>query len=401
MDDPRTMAVLQGVAGLLGARGGLQGITQGLLGYQGAMQQAKQQAAVEQMRQMQLEQHAMQLEQARKAAAQQELDRSGLAKAFTPISGIEANRASGITGPRPEALSVVGQTPKLDPRAMLSQGMSPEAVQQAFALSQLGKPAGPLITKAGDVARDPTTGKVLWQNDTAESVDPFIRMLKQSGIDPASPQGQAIIRARIQKETTHAPGTNVNVNAGPKAFDADLGKFAVDAFAKQRESAQAAAGVLQSIGEIRKAVQGGAYQGAGAELKLGAAKALGALGMPYDANTVANTELFNAQAKSFVLNTIKTLGPNPSNADREFIEQTIPRLQTDPTALPQLLAFMERKAGSEVTRYNANAKKVQSRADYLPFSLEVQVPEVAPAPDGLTPAEQAELADLRARIGKR
>ena len=33
MDDPRTMAVLQGVMGLLGARGNVQGVAQGLLGY--------------------------------------------------------------------------------------------------------------------------------------------------------------------------------------------------------------------------------------------------------------------------------------------------------------------------------------------------------------------------------
>lgn len=76
MDDPRTMAVLQGVMGLLGARGNVQGVAQGLLGYQGAMQQAKQQAAQEderatrrQMAEMQLRQ--AQQEQARRVAVEQ------------------------------------------------------------------------------------------------------------------------------------------------------------------------------------------------------------------------------------------------------------------------------------------------------------------------------------------
>lgn len=76
MDDPRTMAVLQGVMGILGARGNVQGVAQGLLGYQGAMQQAKQQAAQEderatrrQMAEMQLRQ--AQQEQARRVAVEQ------------------------------------------------------------------------------------------------------------------------------------------------------------------------------------------------------------------------------------------------------------------------------------------------------------------------------------------
>jgi hypothetical protein len=71
MDDPRTMAVLQGVMGLLGARGNVQGVAQGLLGYQGAMQQAKQQAAQEEDRAMRRQMAELQLRQAQQQAAQQ------------------------------------------------------------------------------------------------------------------------------------------------------------------------------------------------------------------------------------------------------------------------------------------------------------------------------------------
>ncbi len=71
MDDPRTMAVLQGVVGLLGARGNVQGVAQGLLGYQGAMQQAKQQKAQEDERAMRRQMAEMQLRQAQQQQAQQ------------------------------------------------------------------------------------------------------------------------------------------------------------------------------------------------------------------------------------------------------------------------------------------------------------------------------------------
>lgn len=181
----------------------------------------------------------------------------------------------------------------------------------------------------------------------------------------------------IRKASAGAARTNVNVDSGPKAFWSDFGKKSTDVLFAERDAAQAAASTVQSIGQIRAAVDQGAYQGAGADAKLAASKALGALGMPYDAKTVANTELFNATANQFVLDKIKTLGANPSNADREFIEKTVPRIGTDPAALPQLLDFMEQRAGQQIGKFNQKIKAVQGQqgASFLPFSLEVPQPQ--------------------------
>ncbi len=389
-DDPRTMGLLQLAASLSSAPKPMQGLTQGLLAYQNAIGQGRRQKQEDEDRAMRRQMAELQLRQAQQEQARKQ--------------AIEQAYRGALRSPEQMAMAANGGP--TNAAAQAAPGMAPGFDQNALirGLTQ----ADPM-TAAQMLQPKPADYRVV--GDALLQVGPG--GVKEAYRAPAKPEAmptsiQEYLYAQKnpdflanQLRLKQAGATRVNVDSGPKAFDSDLGKFAVDTFAKQRESAQAAAGVLQSVGEIRKAVQGGAYQGAGAELKLGAAKALGALGMPYDANTVANTELFNAQAKSFVLSTIKTLGPNPSNADREFIEQTIPRLQTDPTALPKLLAFMERKAGSEVTRYNSNAKKVQSRAGYLPFSLEVQTPESTPALDDLTPAEQAELAALRAKLGKR
>jgi hypothetical protein len=98
--------------------------------------------------------------------------------------------------------------------------------------------------------------------------------------------------------------------------------------------------------------------------------------MPYDAKTVANTEVFQATAGKFVLDNIKALGVNPSNADRVFIEKTVPRLQTDPAALPSLLQFMENKANVQIRLYNEKAASVAKKpgGQFLPFDLGVQAP---------------------------
>lgn len=104
---------------------------------------------------------------------------------------------------------------------------------------------------------------------------------------------------------------------------------------------------------------------------------------------VANSEQFSAVANQFVLNSIKSLGANPSNADRDFIEKTVPRLSTDPRALPLLLDYMETKARAQVDGYNAKIHGVQQQpgASFMPYSLEVQAPRQAPrvggAPSGI------------------
>lgn len=363
----------------------------GLLQSEEMKRQQDQALQARQFRDMQMQHMALQYQQALKAQQQAELDRTLTQQAFKPVQPIEANQASGVAGPRPQALGVVGQMPKFDFGQAIGAGMSPE---RAIALEQaLRKDNSPLKLGAGETLYDPRTFKPLASNPK-DDAPAEVKAYKF-----AQSQGYPGTFQQFVLEQKRAGATNVKVDTGPKAFDTELGKFAVDAFGKQRESAQAAAGVLQSVGEIRKAAQGGAYQGAGAELKLGAAKALGALGMPYDAKTVANSELFSAQANQFVLNSIKGLGANPSNADREFIEKTVPRLQTDPAALPKLLEFMERKARTQLQSYNKTAQQVQSRASYLPLSLEVTEPQIEPA--GLTPAEQAELESLRARLGGR
>lgn len=403
MDDPRTGATLQLAQGLLSSPRVMQGLAGGLSGYQQAMAQAKQQKAIEEMRALQLQQMQMQMAAQRQAQEQAQIDREGMARALSPVQGIEANAASGITGPRPAAAAAIGQLPPLNVRAMVGAKMSPQAIQQAFEISQLGVKA-PIKLGAGEAIFDPVTRAKLFDNPKDQTPTEVGKLFAEMSAIPAGDPRRAIYENAIRKASTHTPGTQLTVNAGPKAFDNAFGQFAVDTFKGQREGAQAAAGVIQSVQEIRNAVAGGAYQGAGAELKLGAAKALGALGMPYDAKTVANTELFSAQANQFVLNSIKSLGANPSNADREFIEKTVPRLQTDPSALPELLNFMESKAAGQLQSFNANAQKVQQRADYLPFSLEVTAPARAkpsaapPAASGLSQSEAAELAQLRARF---
>lgn len=180
----------------------------------------------------------------------------------------------------------------------------------------------------------------------------------------------------LNKAAAGAARTNLSVNTAPKAFWGDHGKQLSNALFEEQKVAQGAASTLQNITEIRKAADGGAFQGAGADLKLSAAKALSGMGFQISPEQIKNSEQFNAIANNFVLDRVKTLGANPSNADREFIEKTVPRLSTDPGALPLLLDFMESKARSQIDGYNQKVRGVESQpeARYMPYSMEVPYP---------------------------
>jgi hypothetical protein len=140
VDDPRFAATTQLAQGLLSSPRLMQGLAQGLGGYQETIARAKQQKAAEEYRAMQIAQVRAQMEAQQRQQAQSELDARLTRQAFTGVKPIEANSASGITGPRPEALAAVGKLPAFDPAAFVASGGSPEL---AFSLQKSLTKTGP------------------------------------------------------------------------------------------------------------------------------------------------------------------------------------------------------------------------------------------------------------------
>lgn len=382
--------LLAGVGAALASRGTpVQAIGQGLLGgisgYAGGQQLAAQSAW-----------RNMQAENARALADQRRLEMEQMQRrnAYLSSGGAPSTSPSPGGGSTEANAQAMGQ-PRYTFAGLLQAGFSPDEAQKIISgggpqinnidvkdytqdslatFMQTRNPADLVAVRkrevANGVAYDPYSvapGTVF--NDVNQ---PFLR--DQNGnIVPNTPYQ----RFQLQKAAAGAARTNVSVDAAPKSFWTDFGKSASDQLFKEREAAQAAASTLQGLDEIRKAAAGGAFQGAGADMKLGAARALRSLGMNISPNEVANSEQFNAIAGQFVLNHIKQLGANPSNADREFIEKTVPRLSTDPAALPGLLDYMESKARGQVESYNNKIRGVQQQpgAQFLPYSLEVPIPQ--------------------------
>ncbi len=201
-----------------------------------------------------------------------------------------------------------------------------------------GQAYDPYSIKPGEVLQDPNK--------------PFVVSNGQVVPNPSF-QSYEINKARAGA----ARNNNTVINAGPKAFETELGKLDAEKLGQFRTAAEAGQSTLQTVGSLRSAEKSGVFDGGGAAAKTAAANMLyGITGV--EMKELPGSQMFNAQASKLILDQVKTLGANPSNADREFIEKTVPNLSTSATARAQLLDFMEKKAKSQIELY----KKADSHA---------------------------------------
>lgn len=403
IDDPRFAATTQLAQGLLSSPRLMQGLAQGMGGYQQAIAQARQQKAVEEMRQMQLMQVRAQMEAQRKAAAQSDTDNALTRQAFTAIKPIEANAASGITGPRQEALRAVGQMPKFDPMAFIASGGSPEL---AFTLQKSMTKQGPeysptpqydqngrafLVAKDGSVkfldgvaARDELISEDLGGKKvlrTKFSPDARGEMVKGYSPDALLSAGTT----RRGQDMTFAAANdfnNVQRTLANQKGALEVGKLQDDAAARARSKEAAISSLGSQIAVIDKAISH-----PGRETATGA---------------------------SSVLNPSNFL-PGTSARDFQVVAKQI-------GGAAFLQAFESLKGGGAITEMEgqkatdamARLDRAQSDTEYEKALRELRVilddgyKRIAGKPfsprdaggGGLSPAEQQELQQLRARLGK-
>jgi hypothetical protein len=189
-------------AGLLSGRGNLGGIMgRSLMDAQRAYLATSEDKRRNKQSDLQAQQYQLLLDEAQQKKKQQALLDQFRASIPAPTALGNVDWKSGQMGPTNDRVSQVGQ---IDPLQLLMHGamksgaLSPidyiKAQQKDDALTTV--PAGATVLKGG---------KPIFSNPKEDAVDPFVRLLKQAGIDPASPQGQALLTQRLQKESSHQP----------------------------------------------------------------------------------------------------------------------------------------------------------------------------------------------------
>lgn len=155
----------------------------------------------------------------------------------------------------------------------------------------------------------------------------------------------------LAKANASAARTQNNlINAGPKAFDMELGKLDAEQLNKWRGGAETAQSTIGIVNNLRNAEAKGAYSGGTANARMAIANFVNGITGATPKGFVGS-QLYNAEASKLVLDRIKALGANPSNADREFIEKTVPQLSTSSEARQQMADFMERQANQAIDLY--------------------------------------------------
>lgn len=290
----------------------------------------------------------------------------------TPAISAPADELGG----GPAAPAVAGDRQKALAIALQSQNPMVRNAGSSM-LAEMLNPKAPIKVGATDRLVDPRTNKVVYESpapppkyhvvggnlvpepqagQTAPVAPAFTAPKDQWG-EPFMHNGQSVQRNAVTgeiRQVVRAPNqTNVatNVtNAGPKAFETELGKLDAEQLGGFRNNAQSAQQTLGIVQNLRDAEAQGAYSGGAAQAKTQAANLINGLTGVVPKGLVGS-QLYNAEASKLVLEKVKTLGANPSNADREFIEKTVPQLGQSQEARTALANFLEAKANQQIELY--------------------------------------------------
>lgn len=242
----------------------------------------------------------------------------------------------------------------------LDSGMAPEQIAQLNLQQQLGDIA-PVKLGLGETYGIPGQAPMA---TNPKPIEPRPAQFVESGAGTDA-QGRPMTVKKLfdpAKGAVDIPGlqptiggplvsnTNTVATAGPKAFNEEIGKLDAKRLGELREGASSAQATIETLGRMRDSIKQGTFAGGGADAKVFVTNMIAGL-TGSTPKELPGSQLFNAQAGQLILDRIKLLGANPSNADLAFIRETVPKLATSVEARDALIGFMEQKARSQIDLY--------------------------------------------------
>lgn len=226
-----------------------------------------------------------------------------------------------------------------------------------------------------------------------------------SRVRPLSEAEKKIYPGAVAVEASGKPifppaQTQVNLSTVANPVLEGVGKQIVE----QRKSANvAAAETIPAIHDARAALDEGAITGAFADPRVFAQKVGALLGL--DPAKAANTEVLRAALGNQVLGSIKSLGANPSNADRDYIEKVMGgQIALEEGSMRRILDIQEKYARQSIKNFNRDATKLMS-ADQSAYKgiaplMSIEEPAVYAAPKRPAAAPAAPAAQPAAPAAK-
>jgi hypothetical protein len=192
--------------------------------------------------------------------------------------------------------------------------------------------------------------------------------------------------------------SRVNVNASANMppqeveFQKQIGQEDAKAVVKARELRTTAIGELSSLNEMATRNQQNITSGTFASGRVGVANFFNTIGLlgANDVQKLANSEVYTKSAGDLVLAKIKSLGSNPSNADREFIVRIVPQLENSPQARAELISYLQKRANDVIKESNAletYARQNKGLSGYVPTIPLTISPQTAKKASDMTDQE--------------
>lgn len=175
-------------------------------------QDRKQRNALLQMQMQDVsQQRQLAIEQARQQAAQQA--RMEQFRQSIPSPQMQASQQALMGGGGPTVANAQRMQP-VDPRMQMLHGAMQAGMGTPMDYIKEAMPRDEFENVAPGTTRvNKRTNQPVFTAPDKAKQDPFTAMLIASGIDPASPQGRAMLMDKLRKDSTHQPGVSVSYGA--------------------------------------------------------------------------------------------------------------------------------------------------------------------------------------------
>lgn len=154
-------------------------------------------------------------------------------------------------------------------------------------------------------------------------------------------------------------------------YEQGVGELQSDTIKNWRSGAEGAFVIQQNVGRMREALDNGLKTGTfanGRQIVGTALRDMNVAPETVDAYfKLVDAKKFDSASKELVTGIIKTLGANPTNTDRDFIEAIGPRLKDSPEAVRSLLDWMDKKAQGKIDLYTQGYEHASKGGDPLKF----------------------------------
>lgn len=228
--------------------------------------------------------------------------------------------------------------------------------------------------------------------EAKKEADEFKADLQAAGIDPASAEGQRLLKVRAERKAMGTPLLNLDMS-GDASKEAQK-KF-MDKASDTYQQLKTAPAQLENLEKAKKLIPTAkGFLGPGGETLLDAAKFFNnRFGFDINPQGIKSAEELRTRIFFNVLENLKKMDAQPSQYQQIIMMDAFGNMRTDPSAISHMLDAYGDFLRARVDLYNTEVQSAEKRGVTFPYDPVIKLEQkgrMAPAPSGLSKPERAE-----------